>query len=106
HYEYALGAAVKTTVTAAADQAGQDVLKGGNIEPSFRSMALYGRSPEGFYRVFHFWKVKPTGGVEEILNEKTNKQMLAVIFEAYVDPTQSVGEEFFEFYDMTAVPTS
>ena len=101
----AIAASTLSTVTAAADQTGQDLLKLGDGALVKKALLYVHTSPEGGSRVLHLPNCIATGGLA-LQMDKGKTAPFDVEFKVLSDETESAGARLGTIYDLTAAATT
>lgn len=105
-YSRAATATTLTTVSAAADQTAQDILKVGDGTLSEKALLCLGTSPEGGSRLIHIPFAVATGGFLLGAGKKHADSEFDVEYTVLTNPSGTVGQRMFLVYDITAAAAS
>ena len=103
-YDNAISALTASSVAAAADQAGQDLMSVGDGTLAEVSLLFIGTSPEGYSRAIHAHIAVPNAKIKDSYGKKFAG--LPVEWMLLADPGKTAGKRLFQYYDITALPTS
>lgn len=97
----AISASAFSQVPSGAGVTAKDILKVGSGAVVETMLAVEGKSPEGFWRAFVFWRTIVASPIGQAYR-KAEKVLFPTEFKALSDPTKPVGERLFKATDMTA----
>lgn len=97
----AISASSYSTVAAASGVTGKAILTAGSGTVQERMLSVEGKSPQGFWRAFIFWRAIVVGAVGQAYR-KAEKVIYPVEFKVLSDSTQTAGQRLFKAVDMTA----
>ena len=102
---YAMGVATYSEVAKGASQAAKAIMKVGDKSGvEYFKIAMVGKSPQGYYRLFKGYKAGSMGGVTLAHNKEAASY--AVKFQLFSDMARAAGDRVFSIVDMTDTPTS
>ncbi len=103
-YTQAISAITASAVAAGASQAGQDQFSVGDGALVEVSLLFVGRSPEGYSRAIHAHIAVANAKIKDSYGKKFAG--LPAQWMLMADPGKTAGKRLFQYYDITAVPTS